>query len=485
MPTATPNKGALLGPATLKLGLRLALGLGLGASLILCAPGCFQSSDTEYGSLGFDSTLPTFAQPQTVPEYTGSDPDVLDAQTRLRTGLDLHRKVIVRTCAVTGGVCHNTKEYPDLHTPANFLSSVRAPCNAQPNDVAVVYDRCEQVGDRVSLQGVEGSTTEIGWVNVVPGLSPNFETESRVPTDTDPGLHIHTHDSVPVSENTANRQNTQFRGQWTQSNLVRTFVTDDNTVEEITYATFTTRWWILGDGTHLYGEVQDWQVSDVQELLQVGIVQGDLNQNGTFGAREGNPIALINPGAPHTSYLVGRVRGTIEGQEVPGTRMPLANQPLSAAEMLALYCWIQGLPLDPSAQLTLSSPINYENCSYSANPQDLDVQGDGTTYSSRILPLLTANCGGCHGGSNPQGGFDVLSNDAHTRLMGASNQQPTLNYVEPNAPTQSYLYLKLTGDPAIGNTLQMPYNPITGTVPLDSQALQDIENWINAGAPND
>ena len=39
-------------------------------------------------------------------------------------------------------------------------------------------------------------------------------------------------------------------------------------------------------------------------------------------------------GSPETSYLIARLRGVMENEEIPGSRMPLANPPLTIAEML-------------------------------------------------------------------------------------------------------------------------------------------------------
>src|SRR5262245_65817696 len=40
-----------------------------------------------------------------------------EARRELSTYLDLHDVVISRTCTPNEGVCHNDKEYRDLHTP--------------------------------------------------------------------------------------------------------------------------------------------------------------------------------------------------------------------------------------------------------------------------------------------------------------------------------------------------------------------------------
>src|SRR5690606_17038533 len=113
-----------------------------------------------------------------------------------------------------------------------------------------------------------------------------------------------------------------------------------------------------------------------------------------------------------------------------------------------LMCWIQGL--NPSATTwNLASPIDYAGCSYSVNPQALNLVGAGVTWRQRVWPILQSSCGGCHGGSNPQAGLDMLSEGTWTRLRGASTQNPELKLIDPGRPEQSYLWLKLAGDGSI------------------------------------
>src|SRR5688500_7498842 len=112
----------------------------------LGAAGCggdFSDSSLE-GSIPFEPDRPVIAAPTRPAPYTGRNAAVLEAQEKLTTGLDLHAKVVFRTCSPNGGVCHNAKEYPDLHTPANFLDAIDAPCNVQPGTPEAVYDRCER-----------------------------------------------------------------------------------------------------------------------------------------------------------------------------------------------------------------------------------------------------------------------------------------------------------------------------------------------------
>jgi hypothetical protein len=228
--------------------------------------------------------------------------------------------------------------------------------------------------------------------------------------------------------------------------------------------------------------VGEYQRDNVESLVASGIVQGDQNRNGVYGARTGTTVPLIKPGKPEESYLVARLRGSMADQKVPGTRMPLANQPPSVQDMLALMCFIEGL--DPAAtQWNLESAIDYTKCSYSADPAALNLAGAGATWSGRVLPILQSNCGGCHGGSSPQAGLDLLgsAHDVYLRLMKPSSQKPDIALIKPGDPTRSYLWQKLSGDGSISGS-RMPINPLNGNAALPDDQLNDIQTWISYAA---
>jgi hypothetical protein len=406
--------------------------------------------------------------PKRVPPYTGSNPAVLEAQGRLGTGLDLHAKVIYRTCSPNGGVCHNSKEYPDLRTPASFLAAVGAPCNVQPGTPQAAYDRCERPGDRFQL-GDGGAAREIGYLENIPGERQGKDP----PTSTTPGLHIYLAEPIgPASDEI------QAAGRF-----IRAFVAPGGNVEELAFASFTTRWTLLDGGKHLFGVVGTDSLTRVQELMTVGIVQGDLNRNSVFGARQAPPVPLLRPGKPEESYLIGRLRGVMSGGPVPGSRMPLANQPLSVPEMLALFCFVEGL--DPAAARTgnLASTIDYAACSYSASPESLNLLGSGVTWAHRVKNILEFNCGGCHSGTAPQAGLNLKDGKVYARLLMPSLQRPDLPLIKPRAPGESYIWRKLTGDMITG--ARMPLNPLTGQGRLTDAELADIKTWIEAGAVED
>lgn len=442
------------------------LGFLVTGSLVL--GGCTVGTSFDPGEIDFEPDRPETETPDDPNPYTGDDPIVLEAQSKFRTGIEFHQKVIWRTCTPNGGVCHNSKEFPDLRTPANFVNAFGANCNVQYGEYQSVYDRCERPGDRFRLSGggVNTGQVEVGWLEAIPG--PFFEGEGLPPEDS-PGLHIHLADPMPGDQIEV----------YSTGEFARTFITDGK-VEDFSFAEYTTLWYILPDRTHLIGEVRDYQLDQVSNLLAVGVIEGDPNRNAVFGAREDDPVHLLEPGSPETSYLIARLRGVMMGEEVPGSRMPLANAPFTVPEMLALFCLVEGFP-DEGTEADLDRGIDYQNCSYSENPGGLGLLGEGVTWSGRISLILEANCGGCHGGATPQAGLLLSGPDVYDRLLQPSSQVAGLNLIEPGMPEASYLYLKLIGDDAImGNP--MPYNPLTGLGTLGMAEIADINTWITNGA---
>ncbi|HEY0095245.1 MAG TPA: hypothetical protein VGB96_13015 [Archangium sp.] len=452
---------------------RSLLAVTLGALTLACGS-TGPNKDDPPGTIPFDPRRPTPAGNSEVTPYSGTNADVLAAQLTYPTGLDVHRKLVMRTCSGTNGVCHNQKEYPDLHTPGTFVAAIGAPCNVQSGNPSGVFDRCERLGDRFRFVEPAFNKIEIGWFELIPGETPELDPREARPDASTSGLHLYLHEPVPVSQERINATGT----------FLRNFINERGDVQELAFASYETRWWVLDDRRHLFAEVSENQRDSVESLVASGIVQGDQNRNGVFGARVvGNTVPLIKPGNPEESYLVARLRGYMakgaEQEPVPGTRMPLANQPPSVPDMLALMCFIKGL--DPAAtQWNLASPIDYENCSYSDDPSALSLAGSGSSWSGRVLPILQSNCGGCHGGASPQAGLDLTTgtpSEIRQRLLKPSAQKPELQLVLPGRPVDSYLIRKLSGDGSIVGS-RMPVDPLGQGASLPADQLDAVAIWI-------
>jgi len=108
--------------------------------------------------------------------------------------------------------------------------------------------------------------------------------------------------------------------------------------------------------------------------------------------------------------------------------------------------------------------------------------GSQATFARVQNEIFTPSCAfvGCHGGSSPAQGQNLSAGQAYANIVNVpSNEQPSLDRIEPGQPAQSYLWLKVTGDPSISG-LQMP----RGGPQLSQEKLDLLRQWIEAGAPN-
>lgn len=109
---------------------------------------------------------------------------------------------------------------------------------------------------------------------------------------------------------------------------------------------------------------------------------------------------------------------------------------------------------------------------------------------------IFGDCGGCHQGSNFGITMNLSSkNNTHNTTVNVDAQEssanPKLKRIKPNQPNQSYLFKKVSNNVAGGecNNVQagqdctdaMPPSSPTG---LPQESRDDIEEWINDGAPN-
>jgi len=292
---------------------RLLGGVGMGASLIgILAAGCG-------GGGGAASPTPNPNEPQMVK----------DARANYPTFLDLQVGVISSTCSPNPGVCHNSNNYPNMLEAGDTIANVGSHCNVEIPDPTQGWDGCERPADELVLGGFiskvaflnrlgEG-TWSIGWKDPAPiggQVGVTFRDANGAPKFNPGGLA-----SVMVS-----------------------------TTAGMTSGSLT----VGGD---------DFIRRYVDGILYT-IIPGDPNRNGVWGAETTSGGGLVfAPGNLQKSYLWRRITGTVNG-----TRMPLANAPLTDPAYVAIACWIEGLPDPAVSQAQPSDPINYDSCQFARNP---------------------------------------------------------------------------------------------------------------------
>lgn len=98
----------------------------------------------------------------------------------------------------------------------------------------------------------------------------------------------------------------------------------------------------------------------------------------------------------------------------------------------------------------------------------------GVSWAGDIQPILDDNCIGCHGAGG-SAGLDLRSGVSHGNLVGVPSTESALNLIEPGDPDQSWLYLKITGQQDVGDSM-----PPGGS--LGDAAIDLVHDWIEAGA---
>lgn len=136
------------------------------------------------------------------------------------------------------------------------------------------------------------------------------------------------------------------------------------------------------------------------------------------------------------------------------------------------------------------------SCAAPALPTPSSPPARKVSFAADVLPVLVASCafGSCHGSTKSNNGIFLgakgPANDASAIRAGLvgrpSTQVPSLPYVMPSDPSQSYLFRKLTGDFCGAPTCagdacgkRMP----RGGDPLDPASLATVREWIAQGAP--
>jgi hypothetical protein len=255
---------------------------------------------------------------------TAAPKDEPPPQTRTyRDVVDLFDRGIARTCALNGGVCHNSNNYPDLHTVSNLIGTVGRACNVETRSPQDINDACEPVADRLVAAGFEAAivraTPSADLARVTLTLDPPMQLPANTVTE------VHRGSSVFAA-------NTRVAS---------------STAAEITLT-------LISADAKRFFDIREYPIGPLQ------IRVGDPNGNGVQGASQAMP--LITPGDPERSYLMMRLVDLTYGELMPRqcrTWDDRANE--------ALACWIAGLSADAA---NAYDPIDYDACA-------VDVRGLG------------------------------------------------------------------------------------------------------------
>ena len=97
-----------------------------------------------------------------------------------------------------------------------------------------------------------------------------------------------------------------------------------------------------------------------------------------------------------------------------------------------------------------------------------------------IPALFATTCASpvCHSAGNKAQGLDLQSAGVGARLVGAQATEGSGLLIDPSAPEQSVLYLKLTAQPPFG--ARMPL----GQTPLDGATVACVLAWISEQRSN-
>jgi hypothetical protein len=373
--------------------------------------------------------------------------------------VELFDEGIARTCSLNNGVCHNSNNYPDLHTVSNLIDTVGRPCNVSTTDPVEVHDACEPAADHLVIPsaGIDA--------RIVAAALRDDELEAEVRDLTEITLTL---DPAPVGLGTGAMDTEVHRG-----DTVFAVGVHGARVASVDGATV-----VLDLTARMYG---DWTAKEFFDIrpyppgpLQLHV--GDPNRNGVEGAvAVGMP--LVRAGDPDGSYMMRRLTDDTYGELMPRqcrTWDDRGNQ--------ALACWIAGLRLDEAgAVLNAYDAIDYDACLYDATGLGKCAPVGGEGFAA-VEAIFTRSCAGtgCHVGEDePAGGLDLSPGRAYAQLVDVpSVVVGDRMRVAPGAPDASYLLCKLSADCDARRG---------GRMPLDGQPLGDadmatITTWIADGA---
>jgi len=364
----------------------------------------------------------------------------------------LHDLGVSRTCSLNQGVCHSSRQHPELTTADDLLKLVGMPCQLGVADPALVRDECEVPGDLLELDGkdYEILVVKVTEPSPYPPRKVTLRLASAPPSLASANARIHRVDAAKVDVLSKPLTGVTLEPGAGPSYVVLDFsgATDPNLADFM-------------DPRAWYGD---------------RVRMGDPNNNG-YAHVSPKPWAEIYPGDPARSYLYKRLLN-----DKYGPQMPLIPRTWSPLATRAVWCWIKGLAPDATPdKLDINAPIDYATC-----PLDPDAPNPDTTGGwPEVRTLMGNKCASaqCHSSQIKAGGLDLTPNAANFKanvIDITSAQKAGAIRVVPKDPAASYLYCK--ADPNCSERA-----PNTAVMPLGQPALSDKElktlsDWITAGA---
>lgn len=254
---------------------------------------------------------------------------VTEARARYPTAFDVHTGIIATTCSPNPGVCHSANTYPDLSSFGALIAAIEAPCNVEIPDPESGWDGCERPAAAIRAGSLD---SPIAWRELVASGHWAIGLAAPAPSTATATAELRdAADRVLVPEVADFGVALETRAGETVADLVMT--RDDASQRE----------WL--------------------DSIAINLAGGDANHNGVWGADTELGGALVVPGDIEASYLWGRIT-----QTVPGSRMPLANDPLDSADYVAVACWIETLAKTPFPRA--GDLIDYDDCLFAWYPTD-------------------------------------------------------------------------------------------------------------------
>ncbi len=183
----------------------------------------------------------------------------------------------------------------------------------------------------------------------------------------------------------------------------------------------------------------------------------------------------IVPKDPDASYLV---------QKLTGVALPMMPQggKLDPADLQVIVDWVKTLELPIGPGNDLVTPVDTgppDVGPVDAGPVDAGPVDSGpdivfvvTPTPKAVQDIFDDKCTpSCHSGVNPSNGLNLESGKSAASLIG-KKADSKLYFVLPGDPSQSELYLKVTG-------VSKPTMPL-GKPLLEQEAQDTIKNWIKS-----